>query len=36
MTLIGYFIMALVLSAFMRRLETTLRRGAAFPRSAHG
>lgn len=35
LTLIGYFIMALVLAAFMRWLETTLRRGAAFPRSAH-
>jgi polar amino acid transport system permease protein len=35
LTLIGYFIMALVLAAFMRWLETALRRGAAFPRSAH-
>jgi polar amino acid transport system permease protein len=36
MTLVGYFIMALVLTAFMRRLETALRHGAAFPRSVHG
>jgi polar amino acid transport system permease protein len=36
MTLIGYFIMALVLTAFMRWLETALRHGPAFPRSAHG
>ncbi|MDQ0391904.1 ectoine/hydroxyectoine ABC transporter permease subunit EhuC [Labrys monachus] len=36
LTLIGYFIMALVLTAFMRRLETALRRGAAFPRTVHG
>ncbi len=31
LTLIGYFIMALVLVAFMRWLETILRRGVAFP-----
>ena len=36
LTLLGYFIMALVLTAFMRWLERALRRGAAFPRSAHG
>ncbi len=35
LTLVGYFIMALVLAAFMRWLEKTLRRGAAFPRGAH-
>ena len=34
LTLIGYFIMALVLVAFMRWLEMILRRGAAFPGSA--
>ncbi|ASW10149.1 ectoine/hydroxyectoine ABC transporter permease subunit EhuC [Rhizobium sp. 11515TR] len=31
LTLIGYFIMALILVAFMRWLETILRRGVAFP-----
>ena len=31
LTLIGYFIMALILVAFMRWLETALRRGPAFP-----
>jgi polar amino acid transport system permease protein len=36
LTLIGYFVMALLLTGFMRRLETALRRGAAFPRSVHG
>jgi polar amino acid transport system permease protein len=36
MTLVGYFIMALVLTAFMRWLEMALRHGPAFPRSAHG
>ena len=36
LTLVGYFVMALVLMAFMRWLETALRRGPAFPRSAHG
>lgn len=36
LTLLGYFAMALVVSAFMRWLEEKLRRGAAFPRSAHG
>lgn len=35
MTLLGYFAMALVVTAFMRWLEMRLRRGAAFPRSAH-
>jgi polar amino acid transport system permease protein len=35
LTLLGYFAMALVLSAFMRGLEAILRRGAAFPRSVH-
>lgn len=35
MTLLGYFAMALVVSTFMRWLEARLRRGAAFPRSAH-
>ncbi|GLS20447.1 ectoine/hydroxyectoine ABC transporter permease subunit EhuC [Labrys miyagiensis] len=32
LTLVGYFIMALMFSAFMRWLERLLRRGAAFPR----
>ncbi|HEY2890157.1 MAG TPA: ectoine/hydroxyectoine ABC transporter permease subunit EhuC [Dongiaceae bacterium] len=36
LTLLGYFAMALVVSAFMRWLEKKLRRGAAFPRGAHG
>ncbi|MDQ0472272.1 ectoine/hydroxyectoine ABC transporter permease subunit EhuC [Labrys wisconsinensis] len=36
MTLIGYFVMALVLTALMRWLEAALRRGPAFPRSVHG
>ncbi|NLS01340.1 ectoine/hydroxyectoine ABC transporter permease subunit EhuC [Rhizobium sp. P38BS-XIX] len=31
LTLVGYFIMALILVAFMRWLETVFRRGAAFP-----
>jgi polar amino acid transport system permease protein len=31
LTLMGYFIMALILVVFMRWLETLLRRGAAFP-----
>ncbi|MEF0942389.1 ectoine/hydroxyectoine ABC transporter permease subunit EhuC [Rhizobium sp. BR 362] len=31
LTLIGYFIMALILVVFMRWLERVLRRGAAFP-----
>jgi polar amino acid transport system permease protein len=31
LTLMGYFIMALVLVVFMRWFETLLRRGAAFP-----
>ncbi len=35
LALLGYFIMALVLAAFMRWLEQALRRGAAFPRGAH-
>ncbi len=35
LTLLGYFIMALVLAAFMRWLEAALRRGAAFPAVAH-
>ena len=34
MTLVGYFIMALVISAVVRWLERVLRRGPAFPRSA--
>lgn len=34
LALLGYFIMALVLAAFMRWLERALRRGAAFPRGA--
>ncbi|WFU11237.1 ectoine/hydroxyectoine ABC transporter permease subunit EhuC (plasmid) [Rhizobium sp. CB3090] len=34
LTLMGYFIMALILVVFMRWLETILRRGAAFPGSA--
>lgn len=36
MTLIGYFIMALALTAFMRWLETGLRHGPAFPRGLNG
>lgn len=35
LTLLGYFAMALVFSAFMRWFERRLRRGPAFPRSAH-
>ena len=35
LTLIGYFIIALGLMVIMRFIETKLRRGAAFPRSAH-
>ena len=35
LTLIGYFIIALVLMVIMRFIEAKLRRGAAFPRSAH-
>jgi polar amino acid transport system permease protein len=35
LTLVGYFLMALVLAGFMRWLENVLRRGAAFPRGAH-
>jgi polar amino acid transport system permease protein len=31
LTLVGYFIMALILVGFMRWLETALRRGPAFP-----
>jgi polar amino acid transport system permease protein len=36
LTLIGYFIMALALTAIMRALEAAVRRGPAFPRSMHG
>lgn len=36
LTLIGYFIMALVLSLAMRLIEQKLRRGPAFPKGAHG
>jgi polar amino acid transport system permease protein len=36
LTLVGYFIMALALSVFMRALEHRLHRGPAFPRAAHG
>jgi polar amino acid transport system permease protein len=36
LTLLGYFVMALMLMAFMRWLERLVRRGPAFPRSAHG
>jgi len=36
MTLIGYFVMALVMMAAMRWLEVAVRRGPAFPRGAHG
>lgn len=32
MTLVGYFLMALVLAAFMRRVEKWVRRGPAFPK----
>jgi polar amino acid transport system permease protein len=35
MTLLGYFIIALALMFFVRFLEMKLRRGNAFPRSAH-
>jgi polar amino acid transport system permease protein len=35
LTLLGYFVMALILTAFMRWLEGALHRGAAFPRGAH-
>lgn len=35
LTLIGYFIMALALMFFVRFVEFKLRRGPAFPRSAH-
>ena len=35
LALAGYFIMALALTAIMRWLEVKLRRGPAFPRSAH-
>jgi len=35
LTLLGYFAMALVFSACMRKLERLLRRGSAFPRSTH-
>jgi polar amino acid transport system permease protein len=35
MTLVGYFIMALILTGFMRWLERLARRGPAFPASAH-
>jgi polar amino acid transport system permease protein len=35
MTLIGYFMIALCLMLIMRFIEAKLRRGAAFPRSAH-
>lgn len=36
LTLVGYFVMALALSIAMRLFERKLRRGAAFPRMAHG
>jgi polar amino acid transport system permease protein len=35
LTLIGYFVIALCLMFIMRFIEMKLRRGAAFPRSAH-
>ena len=35
LTLAGYFIIALCLTAIMRFIERKLRRGPAFPRSAH-
>jgi polar amino acid transport system permease protein len=35
LTLVGYFLMSLVLMAIMRTIERMLRRGAAFPRAAH-
>ena len=35
MTLLGYFIIALCLMLIVRFIEVKLRRGAAFPRSAH-
>jgi polar amino acid transport system permease protein len=34
LTLIGYFLMSLVLSLIMRWIEYKLRRGAAFPKEA--
>lgn len=34
LTLLGYFMMALVLAAVMRLIERMVRRGAAFPRAA--
>lgn len=36
LTLIGYFAMALVMTAGMRGLEVLVCRGAAFPRGVHG
>ncbi|MCK0198764.1 ectoine/hydroxyectoine ABC transporter permease subunit EhuC [Ancylobacter sp. 6x-1] len=35
LTLLGYFLMSLVLMGLMRLLERLVRRGAAFPRAAH-
>jgi polar amino acid transport system permease protein len=35
MTLLGYFIIALCLMLIVRFVEMKLRRGPAFPRSAH-
>ncbi len=36
MTLVGYFVMSLLVAALMRFLEIRARRGAAFAHSAHG
>ncbi len=36
LTLVGYFIMSLLVAAFMRFLELKTRRGPAFPRGAQG
>ena len=36
LTLFGYFILALALSLVIRLIEYRLRRGAAFPKAAHG
>jgi polar amino acid transport system permease protein len=35
LTLVGYFLMSLVLMLAMRLIERMVRRGAAFPRAAH-
>lgn len=35
LTLVGYFLMSLVLMVLMRAVERAVRRGAAFPKAAH-